>query len=839
MTRGPRRPRKRLAREISVEISCLRVDPNGRGGAMTALYGPHAGARVDPSRLPGGPMASFNPFRLDVVNQCLWRGDTRVALMPRPFAVLKYLVEHRGRLVTHDELMGAIWPDTHVQPEVLRRYILEIRRALGDSPEAPRFIQTFPKRGYEFIAPVTEDPAPPTREGALRPTTHSLLPAALATIPLPVAPAGRRRAKASALLLVAGALVAVVIVVVFSGKSKALRDRDSIVLADFENRSGDAVFDYTLRQALATQLVQSPFLNLVPDERVRETLRLMGRAPDDHLAHDVALEVCRRQSVKAMLEGSIARLGTVYVVTVSATNCQTGEPIAAEQAEAETKERVLAGLGRVASRMRGTLGESLASIQRFDAPPEQITTPSLEALHAFTLGQRARARGEEIESIGFFQRAVELDPKFASAYASLSTIYSNLGEAERAREYARLAYAQRDQVSARERLSIAYQYHDQVTGDQPRAIEALEVWKQSYPREYQPANSLAVIHNFLGRFDRAVEEGEEAIRRNPSHGFPYSNLAFAYRGLGRFDVARSTAERAVALKIETLPTRRLLYQLAVLTGDAQDAARQLEWARHNSREFDMVGARAQAASFAGRVGEARQLYEEAVRLAERRGLPDVATGHLAWAAAMELAYGRDDLAVRQARRILARKPSYDPALRAAITLASTGATAEADSIATEAARTNPEHTIINSILVPMVRAQIQRRRGRPQRAIEQLRLCAPYELGFIAALGPVYLRAQAFLAQGAAREAAAEFQRILDHRGSDPFSPFYAVAPLGLARARVMAGDTSEALAAYETFLAQWATADRDVPVLGEARRESSRLTQLGSPTPSSSSRAR
>src|SRR5262245_26706893 len=202
MTRGPRRPRKRLAREISVEISCLRVDPNGRGGAMTALYGPHAGTRVDPSRLLVAPMASFKPFRLDVVNQCLWRGDTRVALMPRPFAVLKYLVEHRGRLVTHDELMGAIWPDTHVQPEVLRRYILEIRRALGDSPEAPRFIQTFPKRGYEFIAPVTEDPA--ATEGAERPGSDALLPAHLATIPPPVAPSGRHRARAAVILLAAG-----------------------------------------------------------------------------------------------------------------------------------------------------------------------------------------------------------------------------------------------------------------------------------------------------------------------------------------------------------------------------------------------------------------------------------------------------------------------------------------------------------------------------------------------------------------------------------------------------------------------------------------------------------
>jgi DNA-binding winged helix-turn-helix (wHTH) protein/tetratricopeptide (TPR) repeat protein len=764
-------------------------------------------------------MTTFETFRLDLANQCLWQGAARITLMPKPFAVLCYLVEHAGRLVPRDELLQAIWPDTNVEPEVLRRYILEIRRALGDAADTPRFVQTFPKRGYQFIAPVTDEPETES------PTRGAAATAQLPRMPHPSRPARRKVAMTAALAAVLG-LIAVGIAVRVDSRSAPPRDRDSIVLAGFDNRSGEPVFDFTLRQGLAAQLSQSPFLNVVPDERVRETLRLMGRPPDDPLSHDVVLEVCRRQGVKAMLEGSITRVGRTYVVALDATNCQTGEAISGDQTEVEGKERVLGTLGKMASRMRGTLGESLASIQRFDAPIDQITTPSLEALHAYTLGQRARARGGEIESIPFFQRAAEFDPKFASAYASLSTVFSNLGEAEPAQRYARLAYERRDQVSERERLSIAYQYHSEVTGDQSRAIEILEVWKQSFPRAFQPANTLAVIDNFLGRFERAVEEGQEAVRRNPSHGFPYSNLAHAYRGLGRFDLAKETAERAVALKVETLVTRRLLYQLAVLAGDEATAARQLGWARDNAREFDMVGVRAQAAAFTGRVHEARQLFEETARMAEARNLPDVGTGYLAWATSMELAYGNCDVARRAARRVLARKPSYDPRLRAALTLATVGSPAEAEAIVGELARAHPAHTVINSVLAPMVRAAIELRRRRPGRSIEQLRPAAPYELGFVAALGPIYLRGESYLMHGEGGLAAAEFQRILDHRGVDPFSPFYAVAPLGLARARAMAGDVAGSRRAYERFLAEWANADADVPVLLQAHEEYRRLTR-------------
>ena len=466
------------------------------------------------------------------------------------------------------------------------------------------------------------------------------------------------------------------------------------------------------------------------------------------------------------------------------------------------------------------MGDMARSAEIYGSMATNAADAGLLAARADTLMQMAHPA----QSIPFFLRAVELDPNFAAAYVGLSRIYSNLGETERAREYAKLAYERRELGNERECLSISYQYHFEVTGDQSRATQTLEEWKQRFPLEFQPVNGLTVIHNFLGSFERAIEEGLEAVKRNPSHGYPYSNLAHAYRGIGRFDDARKTAERAVALDIETLPTRRLLYQLAVIAGDLQAAARHYDWARDRPREFDMVGARAQASAWSGGVREAGQLYEDAVRLAELRNLPDVGTSHLAWASSMELVFGNTDRAVGLARRILARKPSYDPRLRAALILARTGSSCEAEAIASELATANPQHTLINAVHVPIVMAAIELAAKRPARAIEQLQVVAPYELGFIAAFAPVYLRGQAYLMLGLGGQAMEEFQRILDHRGSDPFSPFHAVASLGLARACAMAGNVPGSLHAYDSFLTAWAEADADVPVLNEARDEYRRL---------------
>jgi tetratricopeptide (TPR) repeat protein len=472
---------------------------------------------------------------------------------------------------------------------------------------------------------------------------------------------------------------------------------------------------------------------------------------------------------------------------------------------------------------------ALGDMERSAATYHVMATRAAEAGLLTAQANALMRLAHSAEAIPFFVKAIELDPNFASAYVSLSRIYSNLGEVERAKEYARLAYEKRDSVTERERLSIIYQYQYEVTGNQNEASRTLEDWKRSFPEEFQPANSLAFIHNVLGDFNKAKEEGEEALKRNPSHGFPYSNLAHAYRGLGQFEEAKITAEQAVARGIETLPTRRLLYQLAILSNDRATAARHVEWGRDRPREFEIIAARAQVAAYSGHLRKARELFDETARMSEVRNVADVGTNHLAWATWLELAFGNAESALAGARRVLSRKPSYDAQLRAALTLSATGFSDEAETIVDKLVNANPQHTLINSVLAPIVRAGIALARSEPSVALKHLRDAAPYELGFCAILAPLYLRSQTYLLQGSGADAAQEFQRLLDHRGSEPFSPFCVAAWVGLARALALVGNISASLAAYERFLSEWSEADSDVPILSEAGDEYARLIETRS----------
>ena len=612
-------------------------------------------------------------------------------------------------------------------------------------------------------------------------------------------------------------------------RGSALSDRDSILLGTFENTTGDDVFDDTLGTALQLQLDQSPFLDIVSNQRVRETLRLMGRKDDDRLTHLVAREACQRLGLKAMLEGSIAALGTNYVLRLEATDCQSGEPLAREQAEATTKARVLAELGSMTSRMRTALGESLPSIQRFDTPLEQATTPSLTALKAYALGIEERRRGREIESLAFFNQAIDVDREFASAYAMLSTVYGSLGEWRRSEEHARRAYALQNRVSERERLFITYQYHDRVSGSQEKAAGTLELWKAAYPREARPANALALIHNRVGQYDRAELEAREALRRSPGHPFPLSNLATAYRSMGRYADARKVGEEAVALGVETSPTRRLLYQLGVLAGDGSAAAH-VAWAKDRPREFDLVSAQAQVAAFEGRLRDAGELYRRAIDMARARNLHGTASGYIAHLAFTDALYRNGRQAADSVRRALAAEepdtdgPATIPRFRAPAALALAGLSADALSPVRRAEQRYPEATFVRTVLGPVTRAAIALRQRRPDEAIEALRQGSQTELGTVAGLVPVYLRAEALMQKRATTDAIREYQRILEHRGVDPFAPIVPLAHLGLARAHARAGDRAASRRAYEDLLAIWKNADADFAPLAAARAEHARL---------------
>ena len=424
-----------------------------------------------------------------------------------------------------------------------------------------------------------------------------------------------------------------------------------VLIGSVANGTNDPDFDGTLRQALTVLLGQTPFLDLVSDERVRQILRMMGREPGAPLTHAVAREACERIGASALIEGSVSAVGRTTVVALSASDCTTGDTIARDQVEVEHKEDVLKAVGVIASSMRRSLGESGRSLEQHNVPIQEATTPSLDALKAFTAGVEKRAAGSEIESIPFFERAISLDRNFALAYTTLSSIYGGLGETGRGEDYARLAYEHRSTVSERERLFITYQYHDRVTGDQLKTREALEVWKQTYPLDYRPANALALQLLRLGEYDRAIAEAQEALRLNPAHPFPYSNLAYALRGAGRYPEAKRTAERAVALGIETVPTRRLLYQLAEMDDDQPEAQRHLDWARSRPRGFDLVGAQAQVMAFHGQMNEARRLFQLTMEEANRSQLVQIASGYSAQLALTDALYGYAFLAMERARQI--------------------------------------------------------------------------------------------------------------------------------------------------------------------------------------------
>jgi eukaryotic-like serine/threonine-protein kinase len=521
-----------------------------------------------------------------------------------------------------------------------------------------------------------------------------------------------------------------------------------------------------------------------------------------------------------MLEGSVSAVGQATAVALVATDCSTGAAVAKERVEVDRKEDVLRALGQLTSTIRRSLGESRASLARNNVPIEEATTPSLEALKAYTHAVAKRAAGAEVPAIELLERAIAIDPQFALAHTTLSSIYGGFGETGRSEEYARLAYEHRDRVSERERLFITYQYHDRVTGDQLKAREALEVWKRTYPRDYRPSNALALLHVRLGDYAAAITEAEDAMKRNPLHAFPRSNLAHALRGAGRYAEARSVAEQAMAQHLETVPMRRLLYQLAELQGDQALAQQQIDWAANQPRSFDVSGARGQVAIYLGRVGEARRLFAETMKAATERGLPQVASGYAAQQAFAEVLYGYGDSPLERARGVLRTATAFEPQLRAATALALGGDPAEADALVRRLRGVRSQDTLLQNAYLPVLEAAALLARQHPGEAIEQLRRASPYENGIVAALLPVYVRAEAKLRGGEAAEAAREFQSILTHRGADPFSPVVALAHLGVARARARAGEIAGSRAAYEALLTIWTGADADLPVLAEVRAE-------------------
>jgi len=601
--------------------------------------------------------------------------------------------------------------------------------------------------------------------------------------------------------------------------------RRALLIGSIGNATNDPDFDGTLRQALVVHLGQSPFLDIVSDERLRDMMKMMARPANSGLTHAVAQEACVRLQAGALIEGSVSAVGRAIVVALVASDCTDGRTIARDQVEVERKEDVLKAVGRIASSLRRSLGESNRSLEGHNVPIEEATTASLEALKAYTVGVERRAAGSEIESISFFTRAISLDPNFALAYTMLSSIYGGIGETGRSEEYARLAYEHSGTVTERERLFIQSQYYDRVTGDQLKARDALEVWKQSYPLDYRPSNALAVLLNRLGDYDRSIAEAQNAMRINPAHPFPYSNLAYAYRGAGRYEDAKRTAMKAVAMGIETMPTRRLLYQLAILNGNQAEAQQHIEWARGKPREFDVTGAQAQVAAFRGRIAESRELYERTITEAGGNQMAQVASGYVGQLALTEALFEYPDRAIALARRV-PMDTTYEPQLRAATALALAGATGDADRWISRLRDIRPEDTLLHAAYMPVAQATVLLARDRTDAALGALRPAAPFERGTVAALLPIYFRGEARRRARAYADAITDFHLLIDSRGAEPFSSAIPMARLGLARALAASGDVAGSRRAYQDLMEMWRDADPDLPVLLKARAEAAALPQ-------------
>ena len=650
------------------------------------------------------------------------------------------------------------------------------------------------------------------------------------------APHDQRRAK-----LGWGVAAALVVALLAGGiywrshAAQKLTEKDTIVLADFANTTGEAVFDDTLKQALAIQLEQSPFLNVLPERKVSETLGMMGRPAHERITRDVAREICQRTASKALLTGSIAALGSHYALALQAVNCQSGDTLASAQAEADSREHVLHSLGEAGHDLRQKLGESLASVGKFDKPLEEATTTSLEALQALTQGTRVRAEKGDQDSLSYFKRAVELDPNFARAYATLGSIYANLGQASLSIENMKKAYELRGRVSQRENFYISAHYFDTVTGELPKAIPIYEQWKQSYPRDSGPHINLGVLYSSTGQNEKAAAEYREALRADPDAVLNYGNLASTYLNLDRLDEAKAVLDSAAARNLDDPTLRFDLYGLAFLKGDAAGMQQQVNWGTGKPvvEEF-MLSTQSDTEAYFGRLNQAREFSRRAVESALRNDAKEPAALLQADGAMHEAELGNPAQARQSAAAALALAPGRDVEILAALALARSGDTARAQTIVDKLNGDFPLSTVVQSYWLPAINAAIAMNRGNASKAIEALQAAAPYDLGNpppgLWGLYPVYLRGQAHLqAHEGSAAAAAEFQKILDHRGLVQNSATLSLAHLGLARAYALdaAKDPSvrdKARAAYQDFFALWKDADADLPVLKEARAEYAKL---------------
>ncbi|MBV8895753.1 MAG: winged helix-turn-helix domain-containing protein [Acidobacteriaceae bacterium] len=766
---------------------------------------------------------AFGPFEVDGYTGQLSKSGIRIRLPGQPFQILLALLAHPGQLVTRQQLRDRIWRDgTNVDFEhSLNVAVNRLRRALNDSAESPRYIETVPGRGYRFIGVLDE---PPKLQ-------------AVPPVELPVTVETSRPSNGKLWVVIGAAVLLIAVIAAAlsfrSHPKPSFAEKGTLVLSSFRNTTGDPVFDDTLQQGLVVQLQQSPFLSLVSENRVRLTLRLMGRPSGQVLTSDLAREVCERTGSSAVIEGSIARLGSRYVVGLNAKSC-SGETIYVEQLQAMHKENVLDALSQIVRKFRQGVGESRAVIRQHDTPLAEATTPSLDALKAYSTARKVAFSASFNSAVPLLQRAIELDPGFAMAHAFLGRIYADIGESVKSAESTRRAYELRDRATEHERFFITFSYDRQVTGNLDSALQTAELWAHTFPRDAEPHALLSGFSSQgLGRYEKTIAEAGKAIALDPDITPAYLNLAFGYVFLNRFDEAEAALKRAADRQLEIPDSQILGFYIAFLKHDEDGMNRaKLRMQAMPDEEDWMPQSEALVAAHAGRLRWARALSQQAVDTAQRSGHIERAAIYRAGSAAWEALFGNTAKARENAAAAMKLSNARDVEYGAAFALSLAHDDARAQVLANDLAKRFPEDTLVQFTYLPALNALASLHRGRPAEALSALRTNLALELatpgtnffGFFGGLYPAYLRGQSYLMLGKPNGAALEFQKIVDHPGVVFADPIGALAHLEIGRASTLAQNRAGAKAAYQKFMELWRDADPDIPIFKQAKAELARL---------------
>jgi DNA-binding winged helix-turn-helix (wHTH) protein/Tfp pilus assembly protein PilF len=785
-----------------------------------------------------GLVYRFGIFEVSAESRELFRHGHRVKLQDQPFELLLLLLENAGRVVDREEIRQRLWPEnTFVDfGQSLSTAVTKLRQALGDETNNPRFIETRPRQGYRFIAPVMriERPEDSRADPQAEPSATPATVAEPAHIPGGKATPLWRRKR---VWVRAGVVSAVLAATAALGRYGYLRQhqfaiaaRDTVVLADFENTTGEPIFNDTLRQGLIVGLAQSPLIHILSDRSAAVVFKQMGHTADDRITGRSALELCRRVGGKVTIQGSISSLGASYLVGLAAIRCDTGRPITVEQVQASQKEGVIDALGKATSRLRARLGESLPSIQKYNAPLEQATTSSLEALNAYSKALTTWDNQGDLASVPYFQKAIELDPKFAAAYGSLATVYNNLGRAELAREYTAKAYSLRDRVTQSERGSIDARYYLYVTQELDKAEQTYEQMARDYPDSAGSFNHLGTTEQRLGRDEEAVDAFRRAVAIDGTRATTYANLASSLIELNRADEAAPVLDAAEKRGLHTDYLLQVEYRLAFIKNDQAGMDRLLR------ESADVPGARslllfeqANVEAYRGHLRKAAALTRSAADQALHDGDKASAADGLAEGAINEAEVGL----IPEARALLgqARKidNSQEITILGAVVEAEAGDSKAALAVADSLDKEYPHGTAIQNYWLPIIRSKVELQRGRPAGAAG-----LPFSAGFLIPVAadefslstvyPYYLRGQVYLSQKDGNKAGEEFQKLLDRPGETNGVLLGALARLGRARAYSIAGQDSKARDEYRQFLDLWKSADAEVPILRQAREESAAM---------------